>query len=305
MKGKVSIIIPVYNMEKYLEECLDSVTNQTYRNLQIILVNDGSKDKSLEIMKEYAKKDNRIICISQENAGPGMARNKGLEYAEGKYISFIDGDDTVTPDFIEKLITIIKEDDLYSYCGVNVDGKNTFLTQEENSLFIRQGCCNKLYNAKYLKNTKFTNHKFAEDLIFNYKLSFLSSNISYIEEPLYYYRRNESSISNTWSNKYQEIFNSIDNIVNYKNINELDESRKERLEFLLVWYIFFGNFKRAGKNIDNNYIEKSIKYVEQLFPKWYENKYVAKYIWDTEILNQIKNKEYDDIAEHYIKFDKK
>ena len=301
MKGKVSIIIAIYNIEKYLGECLNSVINQTYKDLEIILVNDGSSDRSLDIMNSYSKIDNRIICISQENAGPGMARNKGLDYATGKYISFIDGDDSVKPDFIEKLVSIIKEDDLYSYCGISVNGEDTFLSPEKNSLFIRQCCYNKLYNAKYLDGVRFTSHMFAEDLIFNYELSFLSKNISYTEEPLYFYRRNESSISNTWSDKYMEIFKPIGDIVNYKNLDELDFSRRERLEFLLVWYLFFGNFKRAGKNIDSDYVKKSIDYVEQFFPNWYENKFVDKYIWDKEICDHIKNKDYDDISSHYSK----
>ncbi len=301
MKGKVSIIIAIYNIEKYLGECLNSVINQTYKDLEIILVNDGSSDRSLDIMNSYSKIDNRIICISQENAGPGMARNKGLDYATGKYISFIDGDDSVKPDFIEKLVSIIKEDDLYSYCGISVNGEDTFLSPEKNSLFIRQCCYNKLYNAKYLDGVRFTSHMFAEDLIFNYELSFLSKNISYTEEPLYFYRRNESSISNTWSDKYMEIFKPIGDIVNYKNLDELDFSRRERLEFLLVWYLFFGNFKRAGKNIDSDYVKKSIDYVEQFFPNWYENKFLDKYIWDKEICDHIKNKDYDDISSHYSK----
>lgn len=301
MKGKVSIIIAIYSIEKYLGECLNSVINQTYKDLEIILVNDGSSDRSLDIMNAYSKIDNRIICISQENAGPGMARNKGLDYATGKYISFIDGDDSVKPDFIEKLVSIIKEDDLYSYCGISVNGEDTFLSPEKNSLFIRQCCYNKLYNAKYLDGVRFTSHMFAEDLIFNYELSFLSKNISYTEEPLYFYRRNESSISNTWSDKYMEIFKPIGDIVNYKNLDELDFSRRERLEFLLVWYLFFGNFKRAGKNIDSDYVKKSIDYVEQFFPNWYENKFVDKYIWDKEICDHIKNKDYDDISSHYSK----
>ena len=301
MKGKVSIIIAIYNIEKYLCECLNSVVNQTYKDLEIILVNDGSSDGSLDIMNAYSKMDNRILCISHENAGPGMARNKGLDYASGKYVSFIDGDDFVSLDFIEKLVSVIGDEDLYSYSGICVDGNDTFLSLEENSLFIRQCCYNKLYNSKFLDGIRFTSHKFAEDLIFNYKLSFLSNKVSYVEEPLYFYRRNESSISNTWSDKYKDIFNCIGDIVNYKDLNELDFIRRERLEFLLVWYIFFGNFTRAGKNIDSDYVKKSINYVDQLFPNWYDNRFVDKYIWDKDICNHIKKKDYNYISSYYRK----
>ena len=99
MKNKdlISIIIPVYNVEKYLEECIESVINQTYRNLEIILVDDGSTDKCLETCKEYEKRDNRIKVIHQENAGVSVARNVGIDFSTGQYIGFVDSDD-----FIEK-----------------------------------------------------------------------------------------------------------------------------------------------------------------------------------------------------------
>lgn len=90
---KVSIIIPVYNVEKYLEQCLDSIINQNLKNIEIICINDGSTDNSLKILKKYAKKDNRIIILSQTNLGAGAARNRGLAVAKGEYLSFLDADD--------------------------------------------------------------------------------------------------------------------------------------------------------------------------------------------------------------------
>ena len=93
MMPKVSVIIPVYNVEKYLKQCLDSVVNQTLKDIEIICVNDGSTDNSLEILEEYAQKDNRIIIISQENQGQSVARNIALEKATGEYVGFVDSDD--------------------------------------------------------------------------------------------------------------------------------------------------------------------------------------------------------------------
>ena len=106
MKEKVSIIIPVYNSERTLERCLDSVINQTYKNIEILIVNDGSKDKSLEIMKEYQKKDNRIMVINQENKGLSGARNAGLDKATGEYVTFIDSDDYIKANLIKDTIEI-------------------------------------------------------------------------------------------------------------------------------------------------------------------------------------------------------
>lgn len=106
---QISIIIPVYNVAKYLPECLESILNQTFQDFEVICVNDGSKDNSLEILEEYGKKDNRIKIITKENGGAGSARNKGLEFAEGKYIQFLDGDDYFEPQMLEKLYNLAKE----------------------------------------------------------------------------------------------------------------------------------------------------------------------------------------------------
>ena len=103
MNPSISVIIPVYNAEKYVSRCIASVQAQTYSHWQMILVDDGSKDKSLEICQKYAGADNRIHVIHQENAGPGIARNVGLEYAKGKYVVFIDSDDYIEKDYFQLL----------------------------------------------------------------------------------------------------------------------------------------------------------------------------------------------------------
>ncbi len=100
---KVSIIVPVYNVEKYLKRCLDSLISQTLKDIEIICVNDGSKDNSDKILEEYARKDSRIIIINQENQGISVARNNGMDIAKGKYVGFVDSDDWVDSDFFEKL----------------------------------------------------------------------------------------------------------------------------------------------------------------------------------------------------------
>ncbi len=99
----ISVIIPVYNTEEYLPRCLDSILNNTYKNLQVICVNDGSVDNSLRILNEYASKDSRVLVIDKENEGVSVARNVGLEYAQGEYISFIDSDDWIHNNYFELL----------------------------------------------------------------------------------------------------------------------------------------------------------------------------------------------------------
>lgn len=111
MEKLVSIIIPVYNVQEYLRKCLDSVINQTYKNLEIIIVNDGSTDNSFSICKEYAKKDPRIILLSQENRGLSNARNTGIKKISGNYIYFVDSDDWLRLDAIEESIALAIEYD--------------------------------------------------------------------------------------------------------------------------------------------------------------------------------------------------
>jgi glycosyltransferase involved in cell wall biosynthesis len=108
---KVSVIVPVYNVYEYIEKCLDSLVNQTYKNIEIILINDGSTDNSLDIIKKYQKKHENIIVINQENHGQGYARNKGIEKSNGEFIMFVDSDDYVDTDIVKKLVGSIKDND--------------------------------------------------------------------------------------------------------------------------------------------------------------------------------------------------
>ncbi len=120
----ISIIVPVYNVEKYLKRCLDSLINQTYKNIEIILVNDGSKDNSLKILKEYQKKDDRIIIIDKINEGVSVARNTGIKAASGKYIGFVDPDDWIENNMYENMLnTIEKYDCNIAFCNYSKDSK--------------------------------------------------------------------------------------------------------------------------------------------------------------------------------------
>ena len=118
MEQKVSIIIPVYNVKDYIDQCIQSVVNQTYKDIEIILVDDGSTDGSSEICDQWVQKDLRIQCIHQQNAGVSVARNSGLKRCSGHYIMFVDGDDQIEPNMCDKLFkALIDADADVSYCG--------------------------------------------------------------------------------------------------------------------------------------------------------------------------------------------
>ena len=139
MDSLVSVIVPVYKVEKYLSKCLDSIVNQTYKNLEIILVDDGSPDNSGKICDEYAQKDSRIKVIHKENGGLSSARNAGLDIATGEYIAFADSDDSVHLDFVEKLYRAIKEENAdIACCSVEdfIEDKNKIECRGGGSSFI-------------------------------------------------------------------------------------------------------------------------------------------------------------------------
>lgn len=211
---KVSVVLPIYNVEKYLPKCLDSLINQTLQDIEIICVNDGSSDNSLQILKEYATKDSRIKIINQKNSGPGVARNTGIRAAQGKYIAFVDPDDWVEINAFEILYNATKEHkvDLVEY-AITVYEENSRKKQIKNHLYrqeitnindnpkiIFQGISaawNKFCSAKLLKdyNILFSEGYCCEDLIFSVSVRAKAKMILYIDKPFYNYLHRKSSIT--------------------------------------------------------------------------------------------------------------
>ena len=155
----ISIIIPVYNIEKYLKECLDSLNNQTFKDFEVICVNDGSKDNSLKILNEYAQKDSRFKIISQENEGSGSARNNGLSHAKGKYVQFLDGDDYFEPTMLETLYNLAEKNNAdISVCSsrkVDDEGNITETRNPNSPLNLNLIPVNKIFNYKDFPNDIF------------------------------------------------------------------------------------------------------------------------------------------------------
>ena len=167
---KVSVIVPVYNVEKYLKQCLDSIVNQTYKNLEIIIVNDGTKDNSMKLVEEYLQ-DKRIKVINKKNGGLGSARNRGIEEATGDYISFVDSDDYIDLNMYEKLINVIRGEEIIIFNHSRFDditgeivkknytkeSKMKKLEKRINYLYsnIENSCWNKIYKADFIKKNKF------------------------------------------------------------------------------------------------------------------------------------------------------
>ncbi len=246
-KGKISIIVPIYNVEKYLNKCIDSIIEQTYKNIEIVLVDDCSKDNSGKIADEYAKKDDRIKVIHKPNGGLSDARNAGMKIATGEYLMFVDSDDYLFPTSCEVMIEKITKEDAdyvignYINCDENGDIWQTPVFNNEkyktfkldirdykDSFFImNSSACNKIFKHDFIKklDLKFKVGLPAEDAMFTTYCFIKSNKVYYIPDIMYAYRqRNKgTSISTSCTAKYfngiSEAYKIIYN--NFKDNNEL------------------------------------------------------------------------------------
>ena len=224
---KVSIIVPVYNVEKYLEKCLDSLINQTLKDIEIICINDGSLDNSINILEKYAIKDNRLKIISQKNAGLSAARNTGINAASGDYIGFCDSDDWVSLDFYEKLYKCAVQNNTDIACGeiikIRKGKEKKFLTYNNETIaktYLEklQSCnvpdysyaWNKIYRLSKIKkhNLYFEEGITYEDIIFSPQALFYLDKTVTIKNTYYYYLSRKTSITHNSNNDHDGIKSS-------------------------------------------------------------------------------------------------
>ena len=259
MNPKVSIIVPVYNVEEYLKECLDSIVNQSFKDIEIICVDDGSTDGSLAILKDYEEQDDRIIVISQENHGVGKARNVGLKKAVGDYILFVDSDDWIYPDAIELLYSnaFKNNSDMvnfkYTYYPnldrdgnawgfdfrPNFDKVTDFTNLTFNYKQIKNHVLNsflqlwiQLIKREFLESYDdfyFPENVAYEDVLFHVKLFLRAKRISYIPKVFYFYRDNHNSIMH--QSKYVfDIFKAIDSVKDFLIENDYYDEFKDEFD---------------------------------------------------------------------------
>ena len=232
----ISVIIPVYNVENYLDDCLNSVIVQTFHNIEIILINDGSTDKTARICDEFATKDDRIRVLHKDNSGVAASRNVGVDLALGDYILFVDGDDVANREMVEVLYGNLKKYDAdISICGLKYfDTKmpyNTVKIQKTivlnnidaiESMFYQRyfdtGPVAKLYKSSIVKKNRFPDGKVFEDLYTVYKILNGAEKIVFTPEVLYYYRQNEVSLMHKdFENSILDELSAIDEIEMFVN----------------------------------------------------------------------------------------
>ncbi len=286
-KIKVSIIVPVYNVSQYLSRCLESLINQTLKNIEIIVIDDCSTDNSYQIAKEYEKKDNRIVLLKNEkNEGVAFTRNRGLEIANGEYIGFVDSDDWVSIDFYEKLYNSAKKGDFDIAKGSRVEVYQDGSQKIENSLNkrIKEGLKKKLpifclfeyefwsaiYKKSLLKenNIRFESYlKSAQDYLFLFFVGIYSKTIIIVDDIFYYYycQRKGSIYNSRTKSHYERILHLTNIIINTLNSLELnkniyDISYNLKINHMLRYYEELKS-SREFKDFINDFYYKMIEII--------------------------------------------
>ena len=305
MTPKVSVIIPVFNVEEYLEQCLDSVLNQTLREVEIICINDGSTDSSLEILKKFALKDSRIKIIDKKNEGPSAARNEGIKTAAAPYISFLDADDYLEHNALEETFKCAENSDVALVCfGTNIVGEvspkqkasderyyavdTTGVVELTDELRLNMNAApwNKLFKISVIKenNVEFPFGLFYEDYEFCKKYSFCIKKAYYLNKKLYNYRRRPgSTMAQTFSRTFNREFDSLfvaQNIYNF--LVEKDLYKDHIVTFNKIFeYCFRFSLKASPYGNRKKIIDKACELaVKMNLPD------------DEEIFRDLKNKNY-------------
>ena len=289
---EVSVIVPVYNVEKYLEKCLNSLVNQTLDNIEIIIVNDGTKDNSEEIIKKFIEKyPQKIVYLKKENGGLSDARNFGIPYAKGEYIAFLDSDDYVEKDIYKEMYELAKKENsdmvecdfLWEYpdktredIGQVYNGKKEMLEK------VRVVAWNKLIRRSILEKAQiqFPKGLRYEDVEFTYKLIPHLNKVSFLKKPYIHYIQRENSISNVQNERTKEIFTVLDNVITYYTENNFYDEYKEELEYVYTRFLLCSSLLRMvkinDKDIRKNMIKTTWENLNTKFPNWKNNEILKK-----------------------------
>lgn len=272
---KISVIVPIYNAEKYLSRCLDSILNQSYEDIELILVNDGSTDRSLEICREYENQDKRVIVLDTENSGPGVARNRGMDRVTGEYIAFVDADDYIEKTTMETLIKIAIRDkyEIVSSSHYRVDkeitvSNNSYKTgeisrdvdkeqTERYSTFKTSSSFGyvwgKIYKTSFIKQNKikFSDERqvFLEDTLFNLKAISYNPKYYVLNKPLYYYNVYEDSLSNKKEDITDRAIKMLEDYEEFLDANNTYDENQDLFIPLATRTIAWSLFKTMKNNL--------------------------------------------------------
>lgn len=288
---EISVVVPVYRVEQYLKECINSLLEQTFSDIEIILVDDGSPDTCGDICNEYSKKDERIKVIHQENRGLSCARNVGIDASRGNYICFVDSDDYVAPQYCEVLYRLLHNTDYdFSMCGTCrfVDGerpnpkeksnysyvlKNTELLKEQLRKHSEFGVWNKLYKKKIFETMRFEPKRVHEDVLWSGNLAReLHNGIICTDQQLYYYRQRDGGIVSLQSKKCSPDFiYAGESLIETAKL-VCPELEKDCLRYTVEYpWTFVDSIYVQGKFGENREFLKQLQWILRKYAKKYED----------------------------------
>ncbi|MDD3693625.1 MAG: glycosyltransferase [Oscillospiraceae bacterium] len=299
MPPSISVIIPVFNIENYINKCIDSVLSQTFRDFELILIDDGSTDQSGKICDNYANRYPDIIKVwHTENAGQGSARNTGVRFATGKYLQFVDGDDFIDCDMLEKMFEMAEKSGFPDMvvCGIKVlnnEGVVTSILKEnltptqrlegdavKDLLLIYPSPCNRIIRRDFYIscNVEFPAGVWYEDVRVTVKLSALTQSAAYVDKPFYnYYTRIGSSTKNTNCDRMRELIWAFEDILSFFKKNGLFMPFYERLEFLAIRHLYIAGSVRVIRIEKSNPLLNNIAlFMHENFPGYRKNPYLPR-----------------------------
>lgn len=309
---KFSIIVPVYNVEKYLPRCLDSILKQDFDDYEIIAVDDESPDNSIDILQKYQKKSEKLTIVRQKNKGLGGARNTGIKKAKGEYLIFLDSDDYIASNMLKSLNEYLEKDALdilaFDCERVTEEGDKietisvrdyqehyTKLNAKEYLLLEPTSC------VKTYKRTLYTDHNIEfpeklwyEDLATTLKLSVYAKKVGYLKEAFYYYVQQPNSITHSANTKrMMEIVTAYDGIVQfYKENDKFDEFYNELEWNCILHVLYYSAFRLLMSGNNQKKMKQLYKYSKSIFPRLEENKYVKSRMQQYHMMNLIVKKQY-------------
>lgn len=286
MNKKISIIVPVYNDEKYITRCIDSLINQTYKNFEIIIVDDGSTDKTASICNNYIKKYENIILVRMQHKGQSAARNCGISNCHGDYITFVDSDDYVNNRYLEIMFDVIEKNNCdFCFCDfkivkdfkyiINESIKENLLSKDDAfMMFFRKSCkkdyyavWGKLIKKELLNGIVFLENRINEDILFTYELINKANGIVFVDNVLYYYFFNRNGITYKKFNKQKldllEIWDIVKNKVEIEHPEYINlcQSNCMRVRFTLLSKMYLNNYNKKDKELNDihNYLKQYVR----------------------------------------------
>ena len=297
-KERVSIVVPVYNVKDYLDKCLNTLVNQTMKDIEIIIVNDGSPDDSYKIIDKYAKNYSKLIkVLNQQNQGLSDARNNGLKLATADYVMFVDSDDYLNLDAVEKAYKKITSEkaDVVIFGNNVVDESGNIISatypsqtiynnELEKIIFGNMCAWNKIYKKSLIEKSdfKFRSKVWYEDLDYSFKAFVEAQKTSFLEENLYNYLIRANSIMNSQkANRNLEILDAIDEIISYANKHNIYKKYYNVIEYLCVYHVYICAVTRVinmkiKHSQKRELIDKFINYTKNNFPEFKKNCYLNK-----------------------------